>query len=449
MIIFRALPTALTLTVLVLSLFAVTATPIGWIVMEKLLVNEDMLAEPAFSRLAEVNRSPWKLAYPRWNESDSLLTVMGNQLRGVELIFDGAVKSLSGIFSLQRGVFRFLYFLGGGIWTLLVWSFFGCAITRVALMRYTREEPIGIDEASDFAFDKFLSCFGGVAIPLLAVLALTVPAALIGLVMATNVGAAVFGTLWFIVLLISLMIAVILLGLMFAWPLIVSAISCEGQDSFDGMSRAFAYVFQRPVHYFTYALFAILFSGICWLVASAVIEGSIHTAHWATSWGMNIGGGYRSAELADPSEVTVLSTADEVLEIAQLESEAGRSIAQPRTDDRPDLISNEPAQAVTDPGSTGSPGVAFAQLMIRFWNSVARTFGAAFLYGLFWTMAAAVYLLLRRDLDATELDEIYLVDERRTYELPPLKGVADGVPQVDEDAAAEQLTESNDEQDDG
>ena len=61
--------------------------------------------------------------------------------------------------------------------------------------------------------------------------------------------------------------------------------------------------------------------------------------------------------------------------------------------------------------------------------------GAAFLYGLFWSIAAAVYLLLRKDLDATEMDEIYLVDERRTYELPPLKDDQSGVPQVDKNAA--------------
>ena len=73
---------------------------------------------------------------------------------------------------------------------------------------------------------------------------------------------------------------------------------------------------------------------------------------------------------------------------------------------------------------------------------MARAVGAAFLYGLFWCMAAAIYLLLRKDLDDTEMDEIYLVDERRTYELPPLKDEPGGVPQVDHDAAPPSPEES-------
>ena len=70
--------------------------------------------------------------------------------------------------------------------------------------------------------------------------------------------------------------------------------------------------------------------------------------------------------------------------------------------------------------------------MVRFWNHFMRTLGAAFLYGLFWCLAAAIYLLLRKDLDATEMDEVYLAEDRRTYELPPLKDDASGVPQVDQ-----------------
>jgi hypothetical protein len=45
-------------------------------------------------------------------------------------------------------------------------------------------------------------------------------------------------------------------------------------------------------------------------------------------------------------------------------------------------------------------------------------------------MASAAYLLLRKDVDETEMDEIYLADQRRTYDLPPLKSDADGIPQI-------------------
>lgn len=443
LLIFRALPASLNLTVLVLALFAVAATPVGWIGAEKLFVGPELAENPDFAATAEVNRSPWKVVYPKWSEGESMLTVLGNQLRGVELIFKSGVNSIKGVFSLQPGKGRFMYSLTGALWTLLVWSFFGCAITRAALMKYTREEPIGIDDAFDYAIDKFPSCFGGVGIPLFAVFGLTIPIALIGLLMSTNFGAAIGGALWFVVLILSLIIAVIMLGLMFAWPLIVSSVSCEGQDSFDGMSRAYAYVFQRPVHYFVYSLIAILFTGVCWLVGSNVIEGTIRTAHWSSSWGMNISDRYRSVELSDDDEISFVdegreaTTAQDVLDITKREAAFGRDIATPENDDSPDLISNAPASSESgeEQESVSSQGsVEFGKRMIKFWDGFARTLGAAFLYGLFWCVAAAVYLLLRKDLDDTETDEIFMVDERRTYELPPLKDDASGVPQVDEDA---------------
>jgi hypothetical protein len=74
--------------------------------------------------------------------------------------------------------------------------------------------------------------------------------------------------------------------------------------------------------------------------------------------------------------------------------------------------------------------LSFSQNTIGFWNGLVRTIAASFLYGLFWCMASAVYLLLRKDVDDTEMDEIYIVDEKRTYELPPLKSDESGVPQV-------------------
>lgn len=442
LVIFRALPASLTLPVLALSLFAVVATPIGWIVAESLLVSEtsELAGDAAFQAVAELNRSPWKAAYPREAADDSLLTILGHQLRGVELVFNTAVRSIEGIFSLETGVRRFLYFLGGGMWTLLIWAFFGCAITRTALMRFTRDESIGIDDAFAYASEKMLSCIGGIAIPLLGVFGMAIPIAALGFIMTSNLGAAIGGLLWVVVLCLSLTMTFILLGLMFAWPLIISAISCEGQDSFDGMSRAFAYVFQRPLHYLIYALIAVAFSGVCWLVASALIGGTIQTAHWAASWGMNSFDSTRAEKLSDPAEINLAQTlplaekADEVEDVTRNETRGGRKIGIARPDTDSDLISeNTDSQSQTNALSQPA-SLAFGKRMMRFWNNFARTLGAAFLYGLFWCLSAAVYLLLRKDLDATEMDEIYLAEDRRSYELPPLKDDASGVPQVDENS---------------
>ena len=54
----------------------------------------------------------------------------------------------------------------------------------------------------------------------------------------------------------GLLMALLLLGLLFGWPLMWGTISTEGTDSFDALSRSYAYLFQRPLHYLFYALVA-------------------------------------------------------------------------------------------------------------------------------------------------------------------------------------------------
>ena len=48
--------------------------------------------------------------------------------------------------------------------------------------------------------------------------------------------------------------ALLLLGLAFGWPLMWATISTEGTDSFDALSRSYAYVFQRPLRYLFYVV---------------------------------------------------------------------------------------------------------------------------------------------------------------------------------------------------
>ena len=38
--------------------------------------------------------------------------------------------------------------------------------------------------------------------------------------------------------------------------------------------------------------------------------------------------------------------------------------------------------------------------------------GVGYLFSYFWTASTAIYYLLRRDIDATEMDEVYIEEER-------------------------------------
>ena len=55
-----------------------------------------------------------------------------------------------------------------------------------------------------------------------------------------------------------------------------------------------------------------------------------------------------------------------------------------------------------------SPASAGRRGVIRFWVGCVKLLAVGYLFSYFWTAAAAIYFLLRRDVDATEMDEVFL-----------------------------------------
>lgn len=407
-IIFRTLPVATSVTVLALALLGVLASASTWWISQSLFIHGELAQDAAMMEIVELNSSPYRSVFVEAEREQNSLNILGARLSGPRAVFNQIKRPASYIFTAHiapseaggknvlLGAGGFWYFLVGTLLSMAVWSFFGLAIARVCLLRLTRNETIGIDDAFDFAFDHWLASFGGVSIPLGAALALCIPATLVGVLMSFDFGAAIVSLLWPLVLVLGTVMTLLLLGLSYAWPLIVSSAACEGQNAFDAMTRAFAYVFQRPLHCLGYAVVAMLFGGFCWLIVAHICGSVIELSYWSTSWGVNLGSG-----------------------------------DQPRVEVLRGLTAE----------SDSSSMLSFAQSTIDFWNGVLQSVAAAFLYGLFWCMAGAVYLLLRKDVDDTEMDEIYIVDERRTYDLPPLKSDEQGVPQVQKPTPVDEETE--------
>jgi hypothetical protein len=92
---------------------------------------------------------------------------------------------------------------------------------------------------------------------------------------------------------------------------------------------------------------------------------------------------------------------------------------------------------------TASPEIAGGWLIGSF-ESLVRTIATAFGYSFFWCQVAAIYLLLRRDVDQTEFDEVFVEREDRRYELPELQpmvamtGAGSGTPGPSNDKTTQQ-----------
>ncbi|MFM8986103.1 MAG: hypothetical protein ACKONH_08620, partial [Planctomycetia bacterium] len=67
-----------------------------------------------------------------------------------------------------------------------------------------------------------------------------------------------------------------------------------------------------------------------------------------------------------------------------------------------------PTAAVLAGLTDAAPAAAWGARAIAFWNRGLETLLSSFGWGYFWAIATAAYLLLRQDVDGTELDEVVL-----------------------------------------
>jgi hypothetical protein len=277
------------------------------------------------------------------------------------------------LFDRQLSFVGLAFLLLCGLWVIAVWALVGGAIVRLAAVQLTREEKIPWKQAFSHALAKWQSYFAAPLMPLLGVLLMTVPMALVGVLMRTNVGLLVVGLLWPLYLLAGVLMAIFLVGLLFGWPLMWAAIGTEESDSFDALSRAYSYVYQRALKYLLYAAIAMVLGALGGLFVWGFAAAVIHLAHWASEWGS----GYA------PREVNTV----------------------------------------------GQWGVN----LLQFWDGVVRLFALGFVYSYLWTASTAIYLLLRHDVDGTEMDEVHVDEEQESFGLPPLKRDEAGVPDVAEE----------------
>lgn len=279
------------------------------------------------------------------------------------------------------------YALLNGLWAVAVWAVFAGAITRIAALALTREETLGPKSALVYAVTKWRDYASAPLVPLLGVvLAIVLVGFPLGLLLRLDFFVLAAGFVWPVVLLVGLFLAIMVFGLLAGWPLLWPAVSVERSDAFDAISSCYAYVYQRPLHYMFYVLVAAVIGAIGALVVSVFAVGVLGLSEWLVSWGSGM------ARLA----------------------------------------------AILRPEESGDPGwfLRAGASLIAFWTHCILVVVPAFAHGFFWTAATAIYLLLRRDVDAKELDDIGPDDQEAAGGLPPLSGAGTGVPQLVDDPPA-------------
>jgi hypothetical protein len=269
-----------------------------------------------------------------------------------------------------------------GLLSLIVWAFFGGAISRIAAVQLAAGERVHLAAALRFAVKHFLSYLGAPLLLLGGALIVTVLTLAVSWLLHWGFGVFIVGIFWPLLLIGGLVMVLLLVGLFFGWPLMWSTVSTEGSDSFDAISRSFAYVYQRPLHYAFYIAVAAFLGWLGWIVVENFAAGVIYLTYWTASW----------------------ATGTASMEAIRNGNDLG--------------------------GWFGNAGVA----VIHFWTGCVKLLAVGFGFAYLFSASAAIYLLQRRHVDAAEMDEVFLDADATEPEpdLPKIVADAAGAPEVQE-----------------
>jgi hypothetical protein len=267
---------------------------------------------------------------------------------------------------------KLLYGLSG-MWLLAVWSFFGGAITRIAAVELAKDERIEFGEATRFASvhrGSYLWAPLSVAAAAL-VFALCIMA--VGWVCDATwgwwgLGKALLVLGFPLALLGGLLILLLAIGGLLGCGLMFPAVSAEGTDAFDAVSRAFSYVFSRPWRFLWYHLVAAAYAVPSCLFVIAFTFGVIRI-----TLGLGQAGMPHAAEPGRFGEV-----------LASLTPNLGGSLA---------------------PMHGFGQGVVACLVAAVLYLSVGMAF--AYVVAYHWTAKTIIYFLLRKAVDGTEMKEVY------------------------------------------
>ena len=388
LVLVKALRASLLIRVLLLAWVGLILTQWGWSVCER------TIAEPSAKLLRlDAPENYQNLSYFRRPGSRSLplleqdLFVRGKpelfswlstqwRLHFQGPLFEGWAwlsSPIVRILRLETTPLQILQLLICSLWAIAVWGITGGAIARITARYLTREEIIGPLVALRAAVSRWPSTAGAPLIALLFAAAMTVPLALLGLLMRLDFLAMVAGLLWGLTLVWGVLLAIVLIALWFGWPLMWATIAVERSDAFDAASRTAAYIYQRPVRLVFYLLIATVLGIFGQLVVSGFAAAGAHLTDWSVSWG---------------------SGTERIMGFATAPSDE------------------------IQPPLEGS--IALATRSIQFWKDLLASVAGAYPLAYLFTSSVGIYLLLRLHVDATEMDEIVVETIEQPREMPEL-----------------------------
>ncbi len=286
-----------------------------------------------------------------------------------------------------------LYFLLFGIGALLIWSWAGGALCRMAAVQFARDEKLTLGQGLASAKGKFLGgYFLAPLIPLIFALVVVVVMVIGGAVLRIPVlGDILCGAAFFLAIIGGFIVAVLMIGLVVGGSLLWPTVAAEGSDAFDVFSRSLSYVFSKPWKTVVYAVLTGVYASICWWVVRWVTFLGLKATHCAVSFGTSPFGVWSRGDEASP-----VSKLDLIWPFAGLE-----------------------AMHTWPDWSALAWYECISAAFVGFFVLLALALMWSFLCSFYFSGSTVIYMLLRRDVDGTDLEDIYFDEEADEPEPAP------------------------------
>lgn len=274
---------------------------------------------------------------------------------------------------------RAAYLLFNTLAVIAIWSFVGGCIARRAIQELGTRITAPWTDTVGLVSRRWLSIAWAAVMPLALVLICCLVPLLLGWVSdVPAIGPWVAGLLMLPMVILSLGLGWVASISLFGFPLSTAAIVCEKKaDAFDGVSRAAAYTFQRPLT----LILAVIAAEWLGHFAGGIVSIVVNTGFSIVSRAFGVGSFYPLKEM----------------------------------------------------------GTWWDGIFAAFVPLTVTAFGFSF----FWTASAAIYLILRRDVDHAEYDLIDMDSPAAPKPLPPLPAEPRDVATSAVASASEPLTPAN------
>ena len=278
---------------------------------------------------------------------------------------------------------HYVYFTIFGLYFLIIWSIFGGAIARIAAVHVARDEKISIRQALAFSIAKFLSFLSAPIIPLLIILVIGIVVAAGGFLLnIPGIGPVLVGALFFLALAAGFVMTLVLLGTLGGFNLMYPTIAVEGSDSFDAISRSFSYLYARPWRLAFYTAVAIAYGALCYLFVRYFIYLMLALTHYfAGLW-------------------TVWAYANDTSRLWPT------MWPSPFANDR--LTYDIDFLTLSTMQDLGG-------FLLAFWVFLTIAMLGAFAISFYFSANTVIYFLMRHEVDATELDDVYLEQSEEDF----------------------------------